>query len=206
MTTQRLEALSDGVFAVAITLLALDVRVPQLPAGATETALYDAVLALAPKFFTYLMTFVLVGMFWIAHHRMFATIRDVDRALLWLNVNLLLWICLLPLSASALGAYIGYRTSVILYGLNVILIGQSLFAIWHYACTRHLLQPHTDPELIRLSYWRILIGSPIYLLGIAISFWKPRVSPWVYFAALILYLLPGRIDRHFSSKTAASVE
>ncbi len=198
MTTQRLEALSDGVFAVAITLLALDVRVLQLPVGATETALYDAVLALAPKFFTYLMTFVLVGMFWIAHHRMFTAIQHVDRALLWFNINLLLWICLLPLSASALGAYHGYRTSVIIYGLNVILVGQSLFGIWYYVCTRGLLHPHTDPELIRLSYWRILVGSPIYLLGIAISFWNPRVSSWVYLAALIMYLLPGKIDRHFS--------
>ena len=197
MTTQRLEAFSDGVFAVAITLLALDVRLPQLPPGAGEKELYAAAMAMAPKFLTYVMTFILVGMFWVAHHRIFASIAHVDRPLLWFNLILLLWICLVPLSAAAFSGYMQMRTPIIIYGLNVIFIGQSLFAIWHYACSRKLIHPDTSRELIRLSYWRILIGTPIYLVGIAVSFWLPALSAAIYLLALVMYLLPGRIDDHF---------
>ncbi len=198
MTTQRLEAFSDGVFAVAITLLALDVRLPVLPASATDEELYRAVLALAPKLVTYFLTFVLVGMFWIAHHRVFAAIRRVDRAMLWLNLILLLWICLVPLSAAALSAHPYTRTGVTVYGLNVICIGISLFSVWHHACRKKLLHPQTDPGFIRLSYYRTMVGTPVYAVAVAVSFWSPKVSCVIFFFALIMYLVPGQVDRYFT--------
>jgi uncharacterized membrane protein len=98
LTTQRLEAFSDGVFAVAITLLAFDIHLPSLAADVTNEALYHALLALAPKLYSYVVSFVLVGMFWVAHHNIFAIIGRTDRLLQWLNLFVLLWVCLLPFS------------------------------------------------------------------------------------------------------------
>jgi len=197
LTTQRLEAFSDGVFAVAITLLAFDIHLPSLEADVTNEGLYHALLALAPKLYSYAVSFVLVGMFWVAHHNIFAIIGRTDRLLQWLNLFVLLWVCLLPFSATTLGSYPALRTAVVLYGLNLLLIGQSLFWLWRYACHRKLLRAKVDPDFLKLVNQRILLGTPLYLLGISVAYWNPQVSSSIYVLAVVLYIKPSKLDHHF---------
>lgn len=197
MTTQRLEAFSDGVFSVAITILAFDVRLPALPDPLSEDRLAAALVALGPKLLSYVMSFVLVGMFWIAHHRIFQAIRRLDRGLMWLNLIFLLWIGLLPFSAATYGGHIAMRSAAVVYGANVILIGQTLFWLWRYACSKKQIAVNITPEYVRLTNLRILSGTPAYLLGIGCAFADAHYSLWVYVAALTLYLIPARIDKHY---------
>jgi uncharacterized membrane protein len=196
LTTQRLEAFSDGVFAVAITLLAFELRLPSLPPNIDDSELYRALLALAPRFYSYLVSFVLVGMFWVAHHNIFVAIERPDRPLMWMNLVTLLWVCLLPFSATTLGAYPGLRSAAIFYGLNLMLIGQSLFWMWRYACHRRFILQDLGPELIRMINRKILLGSPLYAAGIAAAFWDPRISSTIYVMAILVYILPSKLDRH----------
>jgi uncharacterized membrane protein len=200
LTTQRLEAFSDGVFAVAITILAFDVHLPGLGAEVTNEGLYRALLALAPKLYSYAVSFVLVGMFWVAHHNIFAIIQRTDRPLQWLNLVVLLWVCLLPFSATTLGSYPALRTAVVFYGLNLLLIGQSLFWLWRYACYRELIRANVDAAFLKLVNTRILLGTPLYLVGIAAAYWNPQVASTIYVLAVAMYIKPSKLDHHFGRR------
>jgi uncharacterized membrane protein len=199
LTTQRLEAFSDSVFAVAITLLAFELRPPELGAITSDRKLYEAFLALAPQVYSYAVTFVLVGMYWIAHHHIYGLIRYVDRPLQWMNVFHLLWVCLLPASATTMGRYPALRIASVAYGLNLLLIWLTLLAMWRYAIHKGLVAPDTDPELTKILTRRIAFGGALYGVGIAASVLEPRAGTIVYMLTLLVYMTPSRIDRHLAT-------
>jgi uncharacterized membrane protein len=199
LTTQRLEAFSDSVFAVAITLLAFELRLPELGASPSDRSLVDAFLSLGPQVYSYAVTFVLVGMYWIAHHHIYSLIRYVDRPLQWMNVFHLLWVCLLPVTATTMGKYPALRSAGVAYGANLLLIWLTLLAMWRYAIHRRLVEPDTDPELVRVLTLRIVWGGVLYGLGIAASFLDPRAGSIVYTLTLLVYMIPSRVDRHLTA-------
>src|SRR3954454_8361492 len=96
---------SDAVFAIAITLLALEIQVPQIPDGSVPALLPTALLSLWPKFFSFLISFWVIGNYWLAHHRIFHYINGYDRGLLLINLLFLMWIVLMPFSSSLVGEY-----------------------------------------------------------------------------------------------------
>ena len=129
----RIEALTDGVFAVAMTLLVLDIKVPELQQALASTQLPHELLALWPKLLSYSISFVILGVYWVGHHLQLAFIRTADRLLLWINMLFLLFVVLVPFSTALLSEYTNQRVAIAVYGANLIAIGLVLALHWWYA-------------------------------------------------------------------------
>ena len=201
LSTTRLEALVDGVFAVAMTLLVLGLVVPREPvrlSGAVLSRhLVDDLVKLRFTALTYAISFVIAGVYWVGHHNQFPFIRRADRVLLWINIVFLMFVTCIPFSTGLRGAYPGQQIAVALYGGNLIAIGLVLYLQWWYATGgRRLTDPDLDPLVVRRAARRILTGPVAYLLAIGVSFVSPAVSIAIYVLVPLLYILPGRVDRH----------
>lgn len=122
----RVEALTDGVFAVAMTLLVLDIKVPELAQELASAELPYRLLALWPKFLSYAISFVILGVYWVGHHLQLSFIRSADRPLLWINILFLLWVALVPFSTALLSEYTKNRLAIAVYAGNMIAIGLTL--------------------------------------------------------------------------------
>jgi uncharacterized membrane protein len=198
LSRNRIEALADGVFAVAMTLLVLDIKVPELQSPSATAELPLKLLALWPKFLSYLISFVILGVYWVGHHMQLSFIRRADRPLLWINILFLLWVALVPFSTALLSEYSKTRVAIAIYGANLIAIGLTLSLHWWYATaeTRHV-DPDIHPNLVRSAMKRTLMAPLIYVIAIALSFFKAELSLILYALVPILYILPGRIDIHW---------
>ncbi|HLJ68549.1 MAG TPA: TMEM175 family protein [Chloroflexota bacterium] len=195
--TSRLETLTDGIFAIAMTLLVLNLQVPQIPAALVTGRLPHALLDLWPKLLSYALSFVVVGVYWVGHHNQFHYIRRADRPFIWMNILFLMCIAFIPFSAALLGAYVHARIAVGIYGLNLVVVGAALYLIWWYATADHrLVDPDLAPTVVQAGGRRVLVGVVVYLLAVLLSLLSTVLSVALYIAVPILYILPGRIDRH----------
>ena len=151
LSKHRIEALSDGIFAFAMTLLVLDIKMPKLPETAVQAGLLvPSLLALWPKFFSYIMSFVILGVFWVGHHGYAHFLKRTDRWLLWINLLFLLLIVCVPFSTDLLGDYPRQKVAVMIYGSNIAALGLTLHLHWWYATTNHrLVGRDLEPEVIR---------------------------------------------------------
>ncbi len=201
LTKSRIEALCDGVFAIAMTLMAFSIKVPSIPRDADNARLAAVLFELWPQFVTYIISFVMLGVYWIGHHNQFHYIRHSDRVLLWINVVFLMFVTLIPFSTEVLGQNRGQPVAVVFYGVNLTILGFILQAQWWYATTNHRL---TDPDLdlvfVRLFKNRIQLGLFFLLISIAISLVSTRLSLLVFAAIAIFYILPGHVDRYWTPK------
>ena len=183
----RVLALSDGVFAVVITLLVLEVHVPELTQG---QSLAEALRAVRPSFNAFVVTFILTGMYWVGHRDLFALIRRTDRGLVWLNILYLLPICLLPFGASLLGPYGREPTALHIYGLVLVAIAVMHVVIWWYATSHpYLLWQRTDDRQRRAGLALAVFPGLIYLLAMLVAAAAPTVSLLIYAGAPVLYFL-----------------
>lgn len=195
LTKARIEALADGVFAIAMTLLVLDLKVPNI-SHANPDQLLPALLAQWPKYISYAISFFMLGIYWIGHHNQFHVIRRSDRGFLWINILYLMTISLLPFSTALLGEYPGTRIALIIYGGNLAVISLVLYWHWFYATHHHrLIDSDTDPRIVTLATRRILTGVIVYLFAISASFVSVTTSLVIYLAAPLIFLLPGKVDR-----------
>ena len=175
---ERLIFLSDGVFAIAITLLVLEI-IPDIPV--TTSDLPGALLHLMSKIITYAFSFILVSIYWMTHQNMFRYIKRSNNVLIWLNILYLMSIAFLPVSTIVLGDYPGQKTAVIFYAGTLIITGIFIILIWWYASSGHrLVDKRLDPLLIREHVERSLIGPIIFLLSIAIAFFQPLVAEFTW--------------------------
>jgi uncharacterized membrane protein len=183
----RVLALTDGVFAIIITLLVLEVHVPELPQG---HSLNEALRELRPSLTAFVISFILAGMSWVGHRDLFALIRRTDRGLVWLNILYLLPLCLLPFAAGLLGRYDQEPVALRIYGLLLVVIAVMRVAIWLYATNRpHLLWQRLDDRQRRAGLALNLYPGLVYLLGFLIAKTAPGVSLLIYGVMPVLYFL-----------------
>lgn len=163
----RTLALSDGVFAVAITLLVLDIRIPST---VPPDQLLVAILRLAPNIESYVISFLVIGVYWNVHRSMFRAIRRFDAGLSWLNLLFLLSLAFLPVPTAVLGSY-DTATSVIFYALSISLTGLLSCLLWTYVTWRHRLV-NLDFEQRRMTHGIVsaLIAPAVFLLSIGLAF------------------------------------
>lgn len=198
LATDRLETLADGVFAIAMTLLVFAISVPDLAPSAVAQ-LPAKLLELWPKLLAYVISFIVLGIFWIGHHNQFAFIRRANRTFLWLNILFLMLIAFVPFSAALLGRYPSQRIAVIIYGGNLIVVGLALYLVWWYATSgRRLVDPDLDDQRIGIATRRILMGPAAYLVGIGLALVSVPVAIGIYALVPLLYILPARIDRYLT--------
>jgi uncharacterized membrane protein len=190
----RIEALSDGIFAIVMTLLILELRVPNLPPSTSNVEVAPALLALWPKFASYIVTFVSLGFFWVGHHIMYNAIRRADRTLLWLNIFFFMFVSLLPFSTSVLNAFSEAFIAPLFFGANLAVIGWILFVQWSYANSQpDMLVDFVSTEYRKAVSSRMLIIPVATTLTAVICFWSVGISLAIYLLLLPLYMLPGRL-------------
>ena len=200
LSKHRIEALSDGIFAFAMTLLVLDIKMPKLPETAVQAGrLAPSLLVLWPKFFSYFLSFVILGVFWVGHHGYMHFLKRTDRWLLWINLLFLLLIVCVPFSTDLLGDYPMQKVAVMIYGSNIAALGFTLYLQWWYATTQHrLVGRDLEREAIRKGALRPLGGAAIYLCAVFLALVNPIVSLIIYAAVPLLYILPGPLDHHWT--------
>jgi uncharacterized membrane protein len=190
--TIRLEAFSDGVFAIAITLLVLEIGVPHV--GAHES-LPDALRHLWPSYFGYAVSFLTIGVMWVNHHAMFKDIDRQDHTLLILNLLLLMCISFLPFPTALVAAYMRDSdhqfAAAVTWGVTLIFIAIAFDALWLYASTgRRLIDPHVSDARLRSRTRRYLPGPLFYAVAIALAFVHPWISLGLYAAFALFFFLP----------------
>jgi uncharacterized membrane protein len=183
----RVLALSDGVFAIIITLLVLEVHVPELTQG---QSLAEALEELRPSLVAFVISFILAGIQWVGHRDLFGLICRTDRGLVWLNILYLLPLCLLPFGASLLGRYEQEPVALRIYGLILVAIAVMRVVIWLYATNRpHLLWQRLDDRQRRAGLTLTVFPGLFYLLAILVAVVAPGVSLAMYAGLPLLYFL-----------------
>jgi uncharacterized membrane protein len=198
LSTHRIEAFSDGVLSIVITLLVLQLSIPIVSERAGDAELNQRLIEMIPKLLSYVISFAVVGVFWAGHHNLFHFIICADRTLLWLNNLFLLCVGFIPFPAALLGAYAMRRTAVIVYGASLAVTGLTLALIWSYATRERRLVAHDmSSQAVRIGLRRILIGPSLYGVSIVLCFVSLWISLAIYVVVPLIYILPGRIDRHW---------
>jgi uncharacterized membrane protein len=197
----RIEALADGIFAIAMTLLVLDLKTPAPGPGDTADDLPRKLVEMWPRFLTYVVSFLILGVLWVGHHAQLHYVRRSDRPFLWMNLAFLMVVSAMPFSTALLGAYREQPVAVAVYCGNLVVAGLVLFGQLHYAAgPGKLFDADMDPDLIRAGSRRLLMGPALYSLAAGLAFISTTASLAVCALTPLLYLLPGRVDRLWSSE------
>jgi uncharacterized membrane protein len=175
-SVERLAALSDGVFAVAMTLLVLDLRVPAMEAVHSERELGHALVALAPRLLMYMMTFLTLGIFWVGQQTQLNHLARSDRSLSWIHMLFLFAVSITPFSTTLLAEFPEYRTALLLYWANILLLGSSLYFSWVCAMGTGLVKNDLPPEVPLAIKRRIVIGQSLYAFGALLCVFSPYWS------------------------------
>lgn len=167
---ERLVFFSDAVFAIAITLLSLEIRLPVIEGQQSNAELFQSILAIWPKYIAYIISFLVIGLFWASHHRKFRLIQGYDNNLIFLNLLLLMTIAFIPFPTSLISEF-GNRTSTIFYASVLILAGLLSITIWLYASHKNrLIDPLLDKRQRRREIVGPLLSVVIFVLSIGLAF------------------------------------
>ncbi len=194
ITTQRLEAFSDGVFAIAITLLIIEIKVPteeQLKGSTLMHYLWQQF----PRYFAYVFSFITIGIYWANHHYLFKLFTKTDHFFNLLNVLFLMSISFLPFPTGVLGEYIMQeehrKTAITFYSLGIYLPALCWFSVWLYAIRgKRLINPRLTGEFIRSLTWKYLLSNVVYLSAFIISLFHSLTAIILGIFLTCLYLLP----------------
>ena len=191
LKTSRIEGLSDGIFAISMTILVLSFEVVfHLPIVTGEKQLLDSLFGLLPDLLHYVESFILLGVFWFLHHQQFHYIKKTDAVLVFINILGLMFVGLVPFTTVMVGDYGQLRPAALLFEVNLFLAGITFFAHWVYATKKNrLTEEHLDAAIIKYYKMRNLIIPVVSLCAIAISFLNPRNGVIVFFVVPFILVL-----------------
>ncbi|MEI9989961.1 MAG: TMEM175 family protein [Rhizomicrobium sp.] len=190
---ERLAALSDGVFAFAMTVLVLDIRPPPLDDIHSEAGLVRALMHLAPRFLTFVMSFMTLGIFWVGQQTQHDALAHADRAYTWLHIGFLMAVCVLPFSTALLSEYIEFRAALLVYWFNILLLGVFLLAGWYRAKWFGLVSPNAPYNADDAFVKRVFRAQALYAIGAALCVFSTWWSIAVIFAVQLNYVIAPRI-------------
>ena len=197
--TQRTEAFSDGVFAIAITLLIIEIGVPHVTG---DESLSEALGDLWPSYGAYVLSFVMIGIYWVNHHSLFRLFVRTDHFFLMLNVFFLMAIAFLPFPTAVLGEYLNDSaqrdTAVRLYALGLLIPAFGWIVVWLYANARGLVDERLAPEYVRFLTVQYLLSNVLYAGALMLSFLDAWVALALVTGLTLLYMLPPRRPRYTS--------
>ena len=191
--TSRIEAFSDGVFAIVVTLLVLELRVPHLPENYTSQDVIRELLHLGPKFISFALSFLVIAIFWANHHQMFHSLERSDRAMLWYNNLLLFTLSFVPFPTAFLGEYPTNMISVMLYGFAMFAASVSFNLLLRHAVHAGLFQPSISKQITDESIKRGLFGPVIYFISIVSALISVYISLAIFILVPVFYFIPQRI-------------
>ncbi|MBC3909239.1 TMEM175 family protein [Undibacterium umbellatum] len=183
MGKTRLEAFSDGVIAILITIMVLEMKVPH---GGT----LDALLPVWPVFLSYILSFVYVGIYWNNHHHMLHTCRKVTGGILWANLHLLFWLSLIPFASGWVGENHFASAPAALYGVVLLMA-----AIAYFILQQQIIATQGEDSLLKKAVgtdWKGKLSPITYATAIPLAFWYPLLSMALYVAMALIWLIPDR--------------
>jgi uncharacterized membrane protein len=192
-SVERLAALSDGIFAVAMTLLVLDLRAPAAEAIHSEHDLWRALIALAPRFLMYFMSFMTLGIFWVGQQTQLNHLSRSDRSLSWIHLAFLAVVAITPFSTAFLAEFTHYRVALLVYWLNIFLLGVTLYLSWSCALGTGLVKPDLPPEVSAAIKRRIKIAQPLYALGVLLCVFNTYWSIGFIILVQLFYAIGPRM-------------
>ncbi|WP_336960958.1 TMEM175 family protein [Chryseobacterium contaminans] len=183
MTKGRLEAFSDGVLAIIITIMVLELKVP-------EGSNWASLKPLLPKFLAYIFSFIYVGIYWNNHHHLFQTVKKVNGGILWANLHLLFWLSLMPIATEWIGTTNFAKNPVATYGIGLIMSAVA-YTILENVIIKCEGENSKLKEAIHAKY-KENISIIFYVLGIATSFFYPYIAIGFYYIVALIWLIPDR--------------
>ncbi len=190
---ERIGALSDGVFAIAMTLIVLDVHVPVSAAIHSEGELGAALLELLPEILTYFLTFLTLGIFWTGQQTQLSHFARADRHIAWIHFAFLAMVALMPFTASLLAHYITFRLALGVYWVNILMLGVTLYASWRYASRAGLVKPELDALTSAAIRRRIVVAQSLYGIGMLLCAINTYWSIGFIMAVQLNYAIAPRI-------------
>jgi uncharacterized membrane protein len=192
----RLEALGDGIFAVAMTIMAVELKVPSLENTSLQ-AFLDAFHAVLPGLLCYMISFIVLGIMWFGHRMIFEYIGRTNRHFIYLGVLFYMMVCLVPISTKFLAENHLQWGTILIYGLNLSFCNLALFAQWVYGINHEgLLERELPGEVKKEARFLFLISPAVYAIAILFSLWLPIISIIIFIATPLLYIIPNKLDKY----------
>ena len=189
----RLSGISDGIFAVSMTLLVLALAVPTMAEVKSDSDLWQAILHLLPSLVTYFMSFLTLGIFWVGQQTQLSQIERSNRDYTWINLAFLLFVTLVPFSTSLLANFYLSRIALIEYWLNILVLGLLILAAAEYAARAKLFNPTSQGMIVRAVRRRVYIAQALYLFATLLCFFDTRLSIGLIVAIQLNYAIAPRI-------------
>jgi TMEM175 potassium channel family protein len=201
---ERIAALSDGLFAIAMTLIVLDIRVPPATAVHGEADLGRALLALSPRIVMYLMSFLTLGIFWVGQQTQLNFLARADRDLAWIHIAFLAAVATMPFSTTLLAEFITYRTAMLVYWVNLLLLGATLYWSWRHARHADLIKRDAPTGIDQAIERRIIIAQSLYAVGVMFCVVSTFLSIAFIFLVQLYYAVAPGLVRHSGPPAARS--
>lgn len=187
----RVETFSDGVFAIIITLLILELKVPHLENRASIPELFHGLTEILPKFIAWIISFLTVAVIWVNHHRLFESLKVINHGVFWLNANLLLWVSFLPFPTALMGEYPENRFAVSFFGVASLMMGAAFLIFRLYMWKNPWLTNGYSQSELWLGVRNVLLFGPfVYLLGAATAWIHPLFAFAFYGLVTIFFIFP----------------
>jgi len=181
MKVERITTLADGIFAIAMTLLAVTIDLPKKSKELSAEGLHKFLFEQSQEIFNYALSFILLSLFWIIHHRQFHYITHTDKRHLWINILIFMSITLVPFSTSMAGDFPGDWMAQAYFHLNMLIMGILFYLNWSYATkNKHLVEASLEESEIILEKKQLLITPSVAFLALLVSFMQPRISIYLY--------------------------
>jgi uncharacterized membrane protein len=189
----RVMALTDGVFAIILTLLVLEIHVPELTRAQT---LREALEEIRPSFVAFAISFIVVAISWMGHRELFAHVRRTDRPLVWLSILYMFPLCLLPFGASLIARYDTAAVALQLYGFMLLAVALTrVWMFWYGTGHPHLLYESIDRRARIVGVLFVAVPAAVYLVAILIADSSPSISLWIYALVPVVYLIGALAGR-----------
>ncbi len=190
----RLESFSDGVIAIVITLMILEIKIPPVPDQATAADIWKSWFHLLPSLVAYVLSFVMLGVLWVNHHQFFHQLKNIDRKLLWYNLHLLFWMCIVPIPTEFLGLHFQRPEATALYGFTLFMNAMAFALMREYVNrNQQLLIDNLSPAIrvrMRKKLWTTVT---LYFISIFAGFLSIYISIFIFVLILIIYFMPQKI-------------
>ena len=197
----RLEAFSDGVFAIVITLLVLELKVPHMGRAQSNAEVAHVLLMVLPKIFSWVVSFFFVALIWLHHHQIMHMSTATNYRVVWINTFLLLFLSLLPFPTAMMGEYPRQPLVVMIWGLTMAMVTLTLAILYAY-CTRHFLRPEYNAASVRRNVVRSFLAGPtLYFIAAICGLWSVTLAFILYVLVPFLYIMP--LDREYDHEKDA---
>jgi uncharacterized membrane protein len=202
ISTNRIEAFSDGVFSIVITLLAFQFKVPNFTFEATVNQNFHELLKLSPNFIGFVFSFLFVAVFWVNHHQLFHTIKEADRKLLWYNIHLLFWITIIPFPTAMVGDHPKIPAAIMSLAFVLMMASLAAYIVRRYSYFKaSLVDENLSPDSIKDGLNKNLVAIILNLTAILVAPYSVNICYVIFIVVLALFIIPQKLERKSKSSS-----